>query len=237
MPFIRGVMFNIGYAASIILFGTFSIFVLVWLPFKQRYFFATQWVNFLEWWLRVTCGITHRVIGLENLPQQPCVIVSNHQSTWETFFLQRYFAPQSTVMKRELMWIPFFGWVIRFMKPIVINRSQRTGAMKQILRQGEERLKTGLWVLIFPEGTRVPSGEFRPHFPGGAMLAVKAGVPIVPLVHNAGRVWPAHNIRKYPGQITIKFGDPIDTAGKKPKEITESVKQWLDTEKENLPIA
>lgn len=234
MPFIRGVIFNIGYALSIIIFGTFSIFILAWLPFRKRYFFASRWVNFLEWWLKVSCGITYQVSGLENLPDKPCVVVSNHQSTWETFFLQRYFAPQSTVLKRELTWIPFFGWVIRFMKPIVINRSQRTSALKQILRQGNQRLKEGLWVLIFPEGTRVPVNESRPHFAGGSMLAIKSGVPIVPLVHNAGKVWPAHDIRKYPGVITIKFGKAIDTQGKNPKELTEEIKRWIDKEKDLL---
>ena len=234
MPYVRGIIFNLGYAISVVLFGSFSILILPLLPFTRRYFFATRWVNFLEWWLKICCGITHRVIGLENLPEEPCVIVSNHQSTWETFFLQRYFAPQSTVLKRELMWIPFFGWVIRFMKPIVINRSQRTSALKQIIKQGSERLKEGLWVLIFPEGTRVPVGESRPHFSGGSMLAVKAGVPIVPLVHNAGRVWPAHDVRKYPGVITIKFGAPIDTRDKKPKELNEELQAWINQEKEFL---
>lgn len=234
MPLLRGILFNIGYITSVVIFGTFSIFVLPWLSFRKRYFFASRWVNFLEWWLKITCGITHQVTGLENLPHRPCVIVSNHQSTWETFFLQCYFAPQSTVMKRELMWIPFFGWVIRFMKPIVINRSQRTSALKQILRQGSERLQEGLWVLIFPEGTRVPVNENRPHFSGGAMLAIRSGVPIVPLAHNAGRVWPAHNIRKYPGTITVKFGKPIETRDKKPKELTDEIKDWIDYEKNQL---
>ncbi|MDX1695611.1 MAG: lysophospholipid acyltransferase family protein [Ketobacteraceae bacterium] len=234
MPLVRGVIFNLGYAVSVVIFGSFSVLILGFLPFRKRYFFATRWVNFLEWWLKVCCGITHRVIGYENLPDKPCVIVSNHQSTWETFFLQRYFSPQATVLKRELMWIPFFGWVIRFMKPIVINRSQRTSALKQMLRQGRERLKEGLWVLIFPEGTRVPVGESRPHFSGGAMLAIRSGVPIVPLVHNAGRVWPARDTRKYPGVITIKFGEPIDTTNRKPKELTEEIQTWIEREKNLL---
>lgn len=234
MPLLRGVIFNIGYAISIILFGSFSLLILAFLPFQKRYFFASRWVNFLGWWLKVSCGITHKVVDLDNLPEQPCVIVSNHQSTWETFFLQRYFAPQATVLKRELMWIPFFGWVIRFMKPIVINRSQRTSALKQILKQGSERLQEGLWVLIFPEGTRVPVGENRPHFPGGAMLAIRNNVPIVPLVHNAGRVWPARDTRKYPGEITIKFGKPIDTTGKNPKALANEIKAWMDEEKNAL---
>lgn len=232
MPIIRGVIFNIGYAISVILMGSISILILPFLPFKQRYFFAVQWVYFLEWWLKVTCGIRHRVEGLDKLPKEPCVIVSNHQSTWETFFLQRYFAPQATVLKKELMYIPFFSWVIRFMKPIVIDRSQKTNALKQILNQGAERLKDGLWVLIFPEGTRVAAGETQTHFAGGSMLAIKNNVPIVPLVHNAGVVWPAHNIRKYPGTVTVKFGDPIDTQGRKPKELTQEIQTWMDREKE-----
>ncbi|MCG8671576.1 MAG: 1-acyl-sn-glycerol-3-phosphate acyltransferase [Pseudomonadales bacterium] len=234
MPLIRGIVFNIGYVISVILFGTFSIIVLPLLSFEKRYYLASSWVYFLEWWLKVACGIHHRVIDLDNLPKEPCVIVSNHQSTWETFFLQRYFAPQATVLKKELMWIPFFSWVIRFMKPIVIDRSQKTNALKQILAQGEERLKEGLWVLIFPEGTRVAIGEKQPHFAGGSMLAIRNSVPIVPLVHNAGQVWPAHRISKYPGTVTVKFGKAIETKDRKPKDLTQEIQEWMDVEKDKL---
>lgn len=234
MSILRGVLFNIGYGLSVLLYGIFYFFMGKHYSSTQSYRFANSWVTFMEWWLKITCGITYTVEGLEHLPDTPGVVVANHQSTWETFFLQRYFSPQSTVLKKELMQIPFFGYIVRSTKPIVIDRNQPTQALKQILRQGAERLKEGNWVLIFPEGTRVPVGETRPHFSGGSMLAINNNVPIVPLVHNAGKCWPRDTIRKYPGVITIKFGAPIDTEGRKPKELTQDIRQWIDREKASL---
>jgi 1-acyl-sn-glycerol-3-phosphate acyltransferase len=234
LPYLRGIVFNLGYALSVIVYGSFAIVFLRWLPFEKRYYLITRWVNFLEWWLKVSCGITHRVTGLENLPRTPCVIVSNHQSTWETFFLQRHFSPQATVMKRELLYIPFFGWVARLLSPIVIDRSQRNNALKEVIRQGCNRLQRGIWVLIFPEGTRVPVGAYKPHQGGGSLLAIKASVPIVPLVHNAGSAWPAHRLEKFPRVIDVVIGPAIDTHNRSAKQLTQEIELWMRAEMEKL---
>jgi 1-acyl-sn-glycerol-3-phosphate acyltransferase len=201
---------------------------------RQYYWYISRWVNFLGWWLRVFCGIDYKITGLENIPESPCVVVSNHQSSWDTFFLQRYFFPQSIVLKKELTLIPFFGWALNGLKPISINRGKKQNALKQIICQGKERLNSNMWVLVFPEGTRVPVGETRPHFAGGAMLAIKAGVPILPLAHNAGLYWPPHQLQKTRGTIDVVIGKPIDTTGKSPKQLTLEIQHWIEEMKDQL---
>lgn len=234
MSLLRGIVFNIGYGISVAIFGTYIKIFGRFLTNRQRYNTATLWSKILGVWLKLSCGITVVVEGLEHLPKTASVVVSNHQSTWESFFLQKYFTSQSTVLKQELMSIPFFGEIVRCTNPIVINRDERTNALKQILRQGSERLQSNSYVLIFPEGTRVPVGENGKHYPGGSMLAINNGVPIVPLVHNAGTCWPNDSIRKYPGVITVKFGEAVSTEGRKAKELTKELGEWLDTHKNAL---
>lgn len=185
---------------------------------------------------RVTCGVKVEVIGRENVPADRAVVLaSNHQSEWETYLLQILKTPISTVLKKELLAIPFFGWGLRMVKPIAIDRSKRAGALKQILKQGKERIQAGRSVLIFPEGTRTPVGTERPFNKGAAMLASSSNAPILPLVHNAGHVWPGRTWLRYPGKITVVIGPLIEVEGKSTSEIHEEMEAWMRSAMQQHP--
>lgn len=234
MNYVRGVVFNLLYALTILVLGVPTLIIAPLLPYSARLWLLTLIPRTVNGLLALTCGISYQIEGKENIPAGPFVLVSNHQSTWETFVLTYLFFPLSAVLKKELTYIPVFGWLLLLGRPIVIDRSRKQSALKEILRQGQALLGEGINVIIFPEGTRVPLGEERSHFPGGAMLACKAGVPVLPLVHNAGAHWPAHRLDKIPGRITIKVGTPIPTAGRSAKELNQELENWINSEKRKL---
>lgn len=234
MNILRGFIFNVLYAASVTLFTPPALLISPFISYPARLRILTLWPRAVQALLTLTCGITFKVEGREHIPDTPFVLISNHQSTWETLILSYVFTPITAVLKKELTWIPFFGWLLYIARPIVIDRSRKQSALKEILRQGQDRLQLGVSVIIFPEGTRVPVGEDRAHFPGGAMLACKAGVPVLPVVHNAGQFWPAHKLGKKPGQITVRIGAPIDTAGRSPKELNQQLEGWINQQKNLL---
>jgi 1-acyl-sn-glycerol-3-phosphate acyltransferase len=228
ISFTRGLIFYFGYVISIIFYSVFvTPFAWLLLPFKQRYSIVTSWIRFLGWWLKITCGIRYELENPQDLPKELCVVVANHQSSWETFFLQQYFAPQCVAAKKELMYIPFVGFTLRALNPVVIDRSKKQNALKQLIQQGKERLNDGVSVLIFPEGTRVHMGETKPHFAGGAMLAIKAETGILPIAHNAGLYWPPGRISKFPGTIKIRVGQLTQTKDRKPKELSQQLEEWI----------
>jgi 1-acyl-sn-glycerol-3-phosphate acyltransferase len=179
-------------------------------------------------------GIRCRVEGRENLPARPAVILSKHQSAWETLAFQQIFPPQVHVLKRELLWIPFFGWGLALMSPIAIDRARGVAALRSIARRGRERLQQGFWVVVFPEGTRVAPGERRAYQLGGAWLAAASGVPIVPVAHNAGRVWPRNAFVKRPGTVTVRIGPPIDSANRDPKLLNALAETWIEEQQKAL---
>lgn len=234
MNHLRGAVFNLLYVLTVLLFGIPALLIAPLLPYPRRLHLLTLLPRAVQYLLSAICGITYHIEGRENVPDGPFVLVSNHQSTWETFVLSYLFLPLSAVLKKELTYIPVFGWLLRLGRPIVIDRNRKQTAIKEILRQGQSLLTQGINVVIFPEGTRVPVDEERSHMPGGAMLACRAGVPIVPLVHNAGAHWPAHKLEKIPGRITIRVGAPIDTAGRSPKELNRELESWINGEKRKL---
>lgn len=234
MNSLRGLIFNICYVLSVILLSVPFLFLAPFLNFFQRAKLFMFWTSVVQKLLEWICGISVRVIGLENIPKEPVVVISNHQSTWETLALYRMLFPLSAVLKKELTYIPLFGWFLLWAKPIVIDRKKKATAMKEILRQGKQRLDEGLSVLIFPEGTRVPPEETKAHLPGGAMLAVKSGCPVLPIAHNAGLHWPAHKLAKIPGEIIVKIGKPMSSAGQSAKELNRTLEHWLNQEKASL---
>ncbi len=234
VAFTRSVLFYVIYAIVLVVFGTIACTIGPLMPYQIRQNVVT-WANaIIIKWLNFSCGITLQVDGLENIPDTPCVVLSKHQSGWETFYLQRLLRPVSTILKKELFWIPFFGWGLYFMHPIAINRSNPREAMKQILAQGKQRLAQGNNVLIYPEGTRTPIGQSGNYGRSGAALAIAAGVPVLPVAQNAGYCWPAHRFIKWPGRIHMVIGEPIETAGIDSRQLTEQVKGWIESTQKTL---
>lgn len=208
-----------------------AVLVLFMLPFSlsSRQAFVKGYVRFILWWLRVTCRLDHTIEGLEHIPPNACIVFSKHQSTWETFAIQIIFPAQIWVAKRELLWIPFFGWALSLMKPIALNRGSGRAAVEQLVTQGKQRLAEGLWVILFPEGTRVMPGKRGRYKIGGAVLAEQSGYPIVPMAHNAGEYWPRRSFIKYPGTIQVRIGPPIDPAGKSAQAILREASDWIES--------
>jgi len=226
---LRSALFYVVLVVSVIIWASLVIVISPFLPFHKRYVFAiTWWSRFITRALSICCNITYRVEGLENIPAQACIVYSNHQSTWETFFLQTLFYPQATVIKKELLSIPFFGWGFSMVSPIAIDRSDRKNAMQQVMEQGSQRLKDGIWVMIFPEGTRVDAGQRKPFSHGGARLALASGAPLLPIAHNAGEHWPNNRFLKYPGEIRVVIGAPIWPEGKSEAELTAEGERWIN---------
>jgi 1-acyl-sn-glycerol-3-phosphate acyltransferase len=204
------------------------------LPRLARYRVISGWAWLALRCLRRICGVHWAVEGREHLPRRPAVILSKHQSAWETLAFQEIFPPQVHVLKRELLWIPFFGWGLALMSPIAINRARGMAALRQIARRGRQRLEQGFWVVVFPEGTRVKPGGHRRYQIGGAWLAAHSGAPVVPVAHNAGRVWPRNSFLKYPGKVTVRIGPPIESKGRDAAAINAMAEQWIEKQQKTL---
>ena len=234
---LRSFLFYLGYVPLTILAATFTIISSAVIPFKIRHrLTAGLWGRIVVNWLAVSCNIRYEIMGKENIPQTPCIVLCKHQSGWETAFLQMLLTPQTTVLKKELFWIPFFGWALALSNPIGINRGKARTALKQLIDQGNARLKQGIWVLIFPEGTRVDVGDHKPYQKGGAMLATHSGFDILPISHNAGLFWPAHRFIKYPGVIKVVIGKSISASENQNKtEILHALSsQWIENTSQSL---
>ena len=224
---LRSLAFWIVFPISIVLFATLLLFTF---PFSlaTRWALLQHWVSFILWWLKVTCKLTYEVEGLEHVSGGPAIIFAKHQSTWETIALQRMFPLQVWVAKRELMWLPFFGWGLALMKCIAIKRGTGRAAIRQLITQGKARLEEGIWIVIFPEGTRIPPGKRGEYRIGGAILAEKSGYPIIPVAHNAGEYWPRRSFIKRPGVIQVRIGAPITTQGKSATQLLEAASGWIE---------
>jgi 1-acyl-sn-glycerol-3-phosphate acyltransferase len=236
MIVLRSALFALLQTLATIVFSIVSLLTFPFGPFT-RYRIITLWNRFVVHAARVICGIRYEIRGMENLPDYPAIIMSKHQSAWETIALPILFPPQSVVLKRELLKIPFFGWGLAMTSPIAIDRKAGKQALKQIVDQGRHRLEQGFWVTIFPEGTRVKAGETGRYGIGGAWLATHTGTPVLPVAHNAGEVWPRHSFIKHPGTITLSIGPVISCEGKKADVLNEEVKAWIESEMKQLPHA
>ena len=208
------------------------------MSFRTRYRFVVQnWCRCAVWLGKTLVGLHYEVQGAEHIPAQPCVILAKHQSTWETFFLSAYFEPLTQVLKRELLHVPFFGWAMWLVKPIAIDRENPTAALRQVAKQGQESLERGAWVLIFPEGTRVPVGQPGKFSRSGAALAVNAGLPVLPIAHNAGMFWPKAGWGKRPGTIRVVIGQPMHAESEGPRaiaELNQRAEDWINAQVRDL---
>lgn len=229
MNFFRSALFLLLATPHTFLAG--SLIALMWpLPLPWRFKVAAGWRWLINIMLRYVQGIEVKVEGLQNVPQQACIVLCKHQSAWETVALQNYFWPCVFVLKRDLFLIPGLGWGLKAIGMIGINRKAGTSALQQVVEQGKQRLKAGINVIVFPEGTRMAPGESVPFQPGGAMLAAKSAYPVVPVAHNAGTVWPRNAFIKRAGTIRLSIGPIIDTVGLKTKEINARAEHWISGE-------
>jgi len=214
----------------------FAVIALLTFPFPPltRYRVITTWSRLIVGAARAICGIRYRVIGAENVPRDPCIILAKHQSAWETLAFQVILPPHVWVLKRELLRIPFFGWGLAMLSPIAIDRSAGARALRQTLEQGRERLERGFFIVIFPEGTRTAPGAKGTYHPGGAWLAVKTGVAALPIAHNAGECWPRNSFLKYPGLVTVSIGPALATADVTPEALNAEVERWIENEMKRI---
>jgi len=229
---VRIALFYLLLAFTAFVWCLVSLIVAPFMSFRTRYRFVVQtWCRSAVWLARTIVGLRYEVSGQENIPDKPCVILSKHQSTWETFFLSAYFEPLSQVLKRELLHVPFFGWAIMLLKPIAIDRDNPKAALRQVAKQGHERLEQGAWVLIFPEGTRVPVGQAGKFSRSGAALAVNANLPVLPIAHNAGTFWPKSGWGKRPGTIQVVIGPAMRAESEGPRavaELNQRAEDWVN---------
>ena len=228
MQFLRSLIFTTYlfvstavFAVAVVLSGVF--------PYAVSHAVASGWARSGMWALKLFCRLDYRVEGSENIPAGNHISMWKHSSAWETLSQLIVFPPQAWVLKRELMWIPILGWAIRVMRPIAIDRGSGHVAVNQVLEQGKQRLDAGMWVLVFPEGTRMPPGTTRKYGISGALLATQTGRLVVPVAHNAGYYWPRRGLVKRPGTIRVVIGKPIDSRGLEARELNERVQAWIET--------
>ncbi len=236
MILFRSLIYFILLVLSTVLFSLPLNLISWFIPFSWRCRIANGWGKSNLWLLGVICGLKYEIHGWENLPKGNAIILSKHQSAWETIALRGLLPPeQAWVLKRELFWIPLFGLALKAVEPIAINRKATKGAIKQLMRDGIDRLRKDRWVIIFPEGTRVAPGQQRRYGAGGALLAEHSGYPIIPIAHNAGVFWGRREIKKYPGTIQIVIGPVIESTGRKASEINKEVEAWIESTVAKLP--
>jgi 1-acyl-sn-glycerol-3-phosphate acyltransferase len=226
MQYFRSLIFFATMVVTAVLFAPLAL--LTWpFPFALRYRFISKWAQFNIWWLGIICGLRYEVEGLEHLPGESAIVFCKHGSAWETMALQSILPPQTWVLKRELLRVPFFGWGLAMLKPVAIDRASGRKALKQLVERGKVCLEEGRWLIVFPEGTRMAPGKMRKFGFGGAMLAEKSGHPVVPVAHNAGQFWPRRGFLKKPGVIKVRIGPAIDSRSLKAGAINEQAEQWI----------
>jgi 1-acyl-sn-glycerol-3-phosphate acyltransferase len=221
------ILFTVCLFVTVPIYGTVALLTAP-APRPWTYGVAVAWVDAMLWLLHRLCGLDYRVEGLEHLPEQSSIVLMKHSSAWETLAQLKMFPRQTWVLKRELMWVPILGWVIWLLAPIAIDRRGGSAAVQQVLDQGRERLRAGLWVVIFPEGTRVPAGQTRRYGLSGVLLANEMGLPVIPVAHNAGYFWPRRGWLKRRGTIRVVIGAPIDTRGVEPRLVNEQAQRWVE---------
>jgi 1-acyl-sn-glycerol-3-phosphate acyltransferase len=227
--FVRTMLFRLGFGLFTLVYGTISVVVAFPLPFKYRIVVIRQWVRGILFWLRLTCGVSHQIVGRENIPEETCVILCKHSSTWETLSLTLFFDMPAILSKKSLLKIPFFGWMLAMCRPIAIDREHSSSALKEVLKQGKARLAEGRKVLIFPEGTRVPPGQQEPYKPGGVLLAKRSHQKLLLVSHNAGLFWSDSSFLIKPGKIVVTISPLMDTKDEDTATLNEMSMNWIES--------
>lgn len=232
---VRSLLFFVVFCIAVFGFSLLCMFVFPFLSLRKRFRFGISLNHFVVWWFGFCCGVRYQIEGKENLPKDGNgVLISNHQSEWETFYLQIAVFPLCTVLKKELLRIPLFGWALAMIKPIAIDRNKKANALKQVAEQGAAKLAQGFWVLIFPEGTRMEAGVLGRYSKTGALLAAKSGKPLIPVLHNAGEHWPKNGFIKRPGVLKVVIGPAIDPQGKSAAQLHEISSQWIEANRDRV---
>jgi 1-acyl-sn-glycerol-3-phosphate acyltransferase len=226
MPLIGSIIFNTFFYLSLIPITIIILSLYFFISTKNLQKIGAVWIKFILNALKVFCGVRWKVEGVENIPNTPCIVVSNHQGQWESFFLQTLFIPSTSIIKQELLYIPLFGWALRCMKPITLNRLNKVTSLKKVIKKGVMKLKDGFSIILFPEGTRIsPDKGIQPFAGSCGLLSVKSGLPVLPICHNSGRYWKNKKFIKSPGKVIIRIGEPI--IGSEAKLITNYAYNWV----------
>ena len=227
MLVLRSLLFYVGYVSITLVWALLSLAAAWAMPLARRFdFIIGCWTRMALWWLKIACDIRVDVRGLDNVPREPCILLVKHQSAWETLWTQTLVAPQATLVKRELLRIPFWGWAFAMVRPIAIDRAAPRAALRRFVEEGRDRLERGMYVTLFPEGTRLPPGTQGRFQRGGAALAVATGRPVVVIAHNAGQHWP-RGLVKQPGTIVAEISPPFATEDRKAAEVNAACESWL----------
>ncbi|MGA2776045.1 MAG: lysophospholipid acyltransferase family protein [Steroidobacteraceae bacterium] len=227
MQYFRSLLFTGFMMITACLFG-FVMGVCFWLPYRYQFAIARTWSRMTLWMLGVLCNLKFVVEGRENIPAGNHIVMCNHTSAWETMVHFLLIPAQVWVLKRELLWIPFVGWGLKLLKPIAINRGAGHRAVTQVVEQGKDRLAQGLWVIIFPEGTRVRAGQPKKYGVGGALLATETGKLVVPMSHNAGEFWARRGFLKKAGTIRLIIGKPVSPEGKDARQLNDAARAAIE---------
>ncbi len=237
MSAVRSTLFMVWALIWSVLIAPLVVIAALLLRGRWGYHAGKVWRLGIQWGVENLLGIRPKVIGLENMPAEPCVILSKHQSAWETMTLQDY-VPKGAycvfVLKKELLSVPFIGWGLAAMKMISIDRKAGKDALDQVVQQGRERLQQGFYVIVFPEGTRVAPGQKKRYKAGGAYLATHVGCKVVPIAHNAGELWPRQAFLKKSGTVTVSIGPAFDASGMTENEVNQRAEAWIEAEMRRL---
>jgi 1-acyl-sn-glycerol-3-phosphate acyltransferase len=238
MQRLRSLLFTTLFFTFTVLYAVFFICASLVLPWRLRFALAQVWSRILLGLLRAICGLDYRIEGQQHIPDGAHVALVKHSSAWETIAQALIVPPQVWVLKKELLWIPFVGWGLRRLQAIAIDRSAGGTAVRQLIDQGKQHLQRGHWVVVFPEGTRMPAGQTRRYGVGGAALAVEAGVLVIPVAHNAGYFWARKGLLKKPGTVRVVIGPPIATAGRDPRDINDEAQAFIEAHSgpDNAPL-
>jgi 1-acyl-sn-glycerol-3-phosphate acyltransferase len=237
MQFLASILFTAFLFVWTFCYAIFFVIACLLLPFPRRFVLARVWAVTLLGALKWICRLDYRIEGLERVPPGNHIALWKHSSSWETIAMAVVFPRQVWVLKRELLWVPVVGWGIRQLHAIAIDRKSGHSAVAQVVAQGKQRLAEGDWVIVFPEGTRMPRGETRRYGVSGTLLAAETGRCVVPVAHNAGEFWPRRGLMKKPGTVRVVIGEAVPCAGRDVREVNRQVQEWIETTIAGLPRA